>query len=101
MAYLFGIALLILLFIVLNFFTEISLRQKLGVVLVLAFFILGAYWFNTINEKRRVHLEGVLLEFRHGENIICDNIEVNNSEFSYSSGTQTFLGKKELSLIHI
>ena len=95
MAYLFGIALLLLLFIVLHFFTEISLKQKLVTVGIIGIFILGAYLFNLNSENRRVHLEGVLLEFTHGKNIICNNLDVNNSEFSYSSGTQTFLGLKE------
>jgi len=94
MAYLFGLALLILLFIVLHFFTEITLKEKIGVVTVLAVIVLGAYWFNQSSEKRRLHLEGVLLEFTHGKNIRCNGIDVNNSVFSYSSGTQTFLGLK-------
>ncbi len=95
MAYIFGIALVTLLFIVLHFFTEISLRQKVGTTLIAAFLILGAYLFNQSNEDRRLHQESVLLKFKHGKNIVCDSIDVNNSEFAYSSGTQTFLGKKE------
>jgi len=95
MAYLFGIALLILLFVVLHFFTEISLKQKLTTISIFSALILGAYLFNLSSEQRRVHLEGVLLEFTHGKTIVCNNLDVNNSEFSYSSGTQTFLGLKE------
>lgn len=95
MAYLFGIALLILLFIVLHFFTEISLKQKLITLSLVSAFILGAYLFNLNSENRRLHVESMLLEFTHGETIMCNSLDVNNSEFSYSSGTQTFLGLKE------
>jgi len=95
MAYLFGIALLLLLFVVLHFFTEISLQQKLITVSILAVLILGAYLYNLQSEKRRLHLESVLLEFMHDENIQCNGIDVNNSQFSYSSGTQTFIGLKQ------
>ncbi len=95
MAYLFGIILLLILFVVLHFFTEISTKQKVGVVLVLGVLILGAYWYNLGNEKRRLHLETVLLEFMHGKNISCSGMDINNSEFSYSSGTQTFIALKE------
>jgi len=94
MAYLFGIALLILLFIVLHFFTEISLKQKVITVSIFGFLVLGAYLFNLNSENRRIHLESVLLDFMHSKTITCANIEVNNSEFSYSSGTQTFIGLK-------
>jgi len=95
MIYLFGILLLVLLFVVLHFFTEISLKEKLIVSGIVAAVVLGAYLFNQSSEKRRVHLESVLLNYTHGETIQCNTIDVNNSEFSYSSGTQTFLGKKE------
>ena len=95
MAYLFGIGLLALLFVVLHFFTEISLKQKLITVFIIGLFVLGAYLFNVNSENRRLHLEGVLLEFTHGKNITCNGLDVNNSEFSYSSGTQTFIGIKE------
>ncbi|HIC44068.1 MAG TPA: hypothetical protein EYO73_07185 [Sulfurimonas sp.] len=95
MAYLFGIALLLLLFTVLHFFTEISLKEKVLTLSILSSFILGAYFFNLSNENRRLHLETVLLNFSHGENIMCNEINVNQTYFSYSSGTQTFIGLKE------
>jgi len=95
MAYLFGIGLLALLFVVLHFFTEISLRQKLTTLSILSAFILGAYLFNLNSDNRREHVKSIMLEFTHGKTIVCDKIDVNNSEFSYSSGTQTFLGLKE------
>jgi len=94
MAYLFGIIILILLFVVLHFFTEITLKEKIGVVVVIGILVSSAYWFNKNSEERRLHLENVLLEFTQGQNITCNTTEVNNSEFSYSSGTQTFLGLK-------
>ncbi len=95
MAYLAGIVLLILLFVVLHHFTELTLKQKAGVSVLLSLLILSAYLFNQNSEERRIHLEKVLLDFTHGKTIVCEASEVNNSEYSYSSGTQTFLGKKE------
>lgn len=95
MIYLFGVFLLILLFVVLHFFTEISLKEKLGVLVVLGVVVLSAYLYNQNSESRRLHLENVLLNFTHGESVVCMDRDVNNTEFSYSSGTQTFLGKKE------
>lgn len=98
MAYLFGIALLILLFVVLHLFTEITLKQKIGAVFIVALLISGAYWFNLSSEKRRIHLEEVLLNYTQGKNISCNGIDVNNSVFSYSSGTQTFIGLKNTTM---
>ena len=56
MAYISDIVLLILLFVVLHRFTEISLQQKIGVVSILAVLVFSAYWFNQVSEKRRLHL---------------------------------------------
>ncbi len=94
MAYIFGLILLSILAVVLHFFTELNMKQKGGVVVALGLIILLAYLFNLSSEKRRVHLENVLLEYTHGKTIVCEEIEVNNTIYSYSSGTQTFLGKK-------
>ncbi len=95
MIYLFGIFLLILLFVVLHFFTEISLKEKIGVLVVLTVVVLSAYLYNQSSENRRLHLEDVLLSFTQGQTISCAGRDVNNTEYSYSSGTQTFIGKKE------
>ncbi len=95
MAYIFGVILLLILFVVMHFFTEMTLKQKLSATGVLALLILGAYLYNSQSEERRLHLEAVMLTFNSGENIRCNALDVNNTEFSYSSGTQTFLGKKE------
>jgi len=95
MAYLLGIVVLLILFTVLHFFTEISLKQKIITIVILTSFIIGAYLFNQNTQERRAHLEGVLLEFTHGEHITCNGIDVSKNNFSYSSGTQTFLGLKE------
>lgn len=95
MAYIFGIILLLILFVVMHFFTEMRLKQKLFATGILALFILGAYLYNYQSEERRLHLAAVMLKFNSGENIRCNSLDVNNTEFSYSSGTQTFLGKKE------
>ena len=95
MAYVFGIILLIILFVVMHFFTEMTLKQKAYVTGTFALLSLGAYLYNHQSEQRRLHLETVMLKFNSGETIICNALDVNNTFYSYSSGTQTFLGKKE------
>ncbi len=94
MGYIFGLILLLLLFVVLHFFTELTLKEKIGVFSVLGLLILGAYLYNQQSEDRRIHLEKVLLDFSHGKTISCKDMDVNNTQFAYSSGTQTFLGLK-------
>ena len=95
MAYLLGIVVLLVLFTVLHFFTELTAKQKMITVVIFASLIAGAYLYNQSTQDRRLHLETVLLEYTHGEHIVCDGIDVSKEEFSYSSGTQTFIGMKD------
>jgi len=95
MAYLLGIVVLLVLFTVLHFFTELNTKQKTITVVIFASLIIGAYFYNQSTQDRRLHLESVLLEYTHGEHISCDGIDVSKEEFSYSSGTQTFIGMKD------
>ncbi len=95
MAYLLGIIVVLILFSVLHFFTEISLKQKIITVVIFGLFIVGAYLYNQNTQNIRLHLESVLLEYTHGEKIVCDGVNVSKEEFSYSSGTQTFMGIKD------
>ena len=95
MAYIFGVILFLILFVVMHFFTEMTLKQKLSATGVFAILVLSAYFYNQQSEQRRLHLEEVMLKYNSGDNISCSSLDVNNTEFSYSSGTQTFLGKKE------
>jgi len=95
MAYILGVVLVVVFFTVLHFFTELSTKQKGITTAVLASFILGAYLYNQNTENRRLLLENILLEYQHDKEIVCADIKVSNKEFSYSSGTQTFLGLKD------
>jgi hypothetical protein len=95
MGYIVGLIILVLLFTVMHFFTEINAKQKIITIVIFASFILGAYLFNQNTETRRVHLQEVLIEFTNGKEILCEDMKVNNSLFSYSSGTQTFIGLKD------
>ena len=87
MAYIFGIIVLLLLFVVLHFFTEISAKQKSITVGILALLIAGAYGYNYMSEQERLHVEHVILEFKQHKTLKCDGIDVNSTLFSYSSVT--------------
>lgn len=95
MAYLFGLIVLALLLVVLHYFTELNARQKGGVVLALALLIGGAIAYNNYTNAQSAHVRSIELRYNQGETIVCDGIEVNASTFSYSVGTQTFIGKEK------
>ncbi|MBN2894757.1 MAG: hypothetical protein JXK05_02570 [Campylobacterales bacterium] len=94
MGYLIGLAALGLLFAVLHFFTELSHKQKSGVVAVLALLIGAMYLYNVRSDAQRAQAVAVVLKYHQGKTLTCKGIEVNQSTFSYSIGTQTFIGRE-------
>ncbi|MBD3797174.1 MAG: hypothetical protein IE887_05455 [Campylobacterales bacterium] len=94
MAYIFGLIVVALLFLALHYFTELSRSQKLIVVAIFAMFISSAIMYNTYaaNEQKKV-LE-IVKKFQQGKTLICDNVEVNATNFDLSIGTYTFVGKE-------
>ena len=70
-------------------------KQKLlSLILgVLTLILIGIYTIKT-NENNKFDFE-IIAAYNRGENIKCDGIEINNKEFNLSSGTLSFLGKKD------
>jgi hypothetical protein len=93
-AYLFGLIVVVLLLVVLHYFTELNARQKGGAVFVLALLVGGAIAYNNYTEAQSAHERDIELRYNQGETVVCDGIEVNASNFSLSIGTQTFIGKE-------
>jgi hypothetical protein len=93
-AYLFGLIVIALLLVVLHYFTELNAGQKGGTVLALALLIGGAIAYNNYTNAQSAHVRDIELRYNQGETIVCDGVDVNASNFSYSVGTQTFIGKE-------
>lgn len=94
MSYLVGLAIVILFFIVLHYFTELDYKEKITITVVVAAVIGGAYLYNQMNDAKREHIIAMELRYEQGKTISCDGLDVNKSTFSYSVGTQTFIGRE-------
>ena len=95
MAYLYGLILVGLFFGVMHFYTELDTRQKVTATLVVLFFVMGAIFYNLLQQKKAEHLRGVILHFNQGKELQCGDIIVSKADFTLSEGTQIFIGKKE------
>ncbi len=94
MGYLIGLVALGLLFLVLHNFTELNHKQKGGVVAVFALLFGAMYLYNVRSDAQRTQVVAIVLKYNQGETLTCNGIEVNQSTFSYSIGTQTFIGRE-------
>ena len=94
MAYIVGVALVGLLFLALHYFTEVSLYQKIVITAVILAIVLGAIAFNAYSSSQREKMMRVVLHFKQSKTVKCNGIDVNNSDYTLSIGTYTFIGKK-------
>lgn len=94
MGYALWFGIVVLIFGIMHYFTELNGAQKGGITLIAALLVTGAAAYNIHSDRDRAYVTEIELKYRHGEKIVCGGVEINASEFSYSDGTQSFVGNK-------
>lgn len=101
MSYILAIIIPIVFLAVLHFATELEMEKKLSFVAILFTIILGATYYNSLQNKTRETIIKNELVYEQNRTLECysqelqKNIDVNQTFFSYSTGTQTFIGKEK------
>jgi len=95
MAYIYGIIIVSLFFGVMHFFTGLDLKQKTVATLLTLSFVMGALYYNAVQNEKAEHLRDVMLRFNQQKSLECGSLEVNATNFTLSVGTQTFIGKEK------
>jgi uncharacterized membrane protein len=94
MGYILWFAIVVLVFALLHYFTELSGKQKSLITLVVTLLVAGAIAYNIQRDRDRAKVSEVELKYQQGETLVCRGVEVNNSTFGYSVGTQSFIGNR-------
>ena len=94
MAYIFGLVIVGLLFLSLHYFTELKTSQKISVTAIVLAVVLGAIAFNMYSTAQRENMLAAVLKFKQSKTVICNSKEINNSNYTLSIGTYTFIGKE-------
>nr|WP_321268385.1 hypothetical protein [uncultured Sulfurimonas sp.] len=94
MAYIAGLFIVGLFFLVLHYFTELNKHQKIIITIVVLSTVLGAIAFNTYSNAQRDKMLNVVMKFNQNKTVHCDGIDVNNTNYTISIGTYTFIGKE-------
>ncbi len=94
MAYILGIIIVVLFFTVLHYFTEMNTKQKTGVTLIVVALVAAGAGFNAYNDAQRDKVAEIERKYHQGKTVECNGLDVSNETFSYSVGTQTFIGKE-------
>lgn len=95
MAYLFGLFIIALFFGVMHFYTELSSKQKLTSTILAFALVMGAILFNAQQSAQAEHVRAVMLSYKQGKSLNCNDLNVSQKNFTLSIGTQTFIGRPE------
>ena len=95
MGYITAIAIVLILFMLMHYFTELTHTQKITITATLLGFILFAWGYNLYKAKEREKMYDIVIKYKQGKTIHCDKYDVNATNFSLSTGTYTFIGKEK------
>jgi len=93
-AYISGVVVVALFFLVLHYFTELSNHQKTLVTAIILAIVLFAIAFNKYTSSQREKMLNVVMKFNQHKTIRCNGIDVNDKSYTLSIGTYTFIGKQ-------
>ena len=98
MAFFYLLIFLLLLFgivgVVVYFFTELTQRLKMTILLSLLLGWLLVFGYTLLQDRKRGLHEKLLFAFNHGKNLICKSLQVDKTNFNFVSGTLVFVGKE-------
>jgi hypothetical protein len=94
MGYLLWFGIVVVVFIWMHYFTALTGKQKGIVSLMLALIIGNAILYNIMNDLESKRVAAIELKFTNGETFVCNTVKVNNKDFTYSVGTQSFIGNE-------
>lgn len=94
MAYIIGLVVVVVLFIMLHYFTDLNKSQKILTAAVLFSIISSAIAYNSYSYAQRDNMLNVVLKFNQNKTVKCNNYDVNQTNYTLSIGTYTFIGKE-------
>jgi len=93
-AYIYGLIIVALLSLAMHYYTELSMRQKILIALILLAAIASAIFYNHTMQQQQEKLLNIQTRYEQGKTIHCQGVDVNQSTHSLSIGTFTFIGKE-------
>ena len=94
MTYAAGLVIVGLFFLALKYFAQLSKKQELVIGAIVLAIVFGAIAFNAYSTQQRDSMLGAVLKFKQSRTIDCKGTDVNNSNYTLSIGTYTFIGKE-------
>lgn len=94
MTYIYGIIVIGVFFAALNYFTDLSHSQKWWVITAVLSILSIAVMFNEYSDSQSKKTLNIAMQFNQNKTVICQGLEINNTNYTLSTGTYTFIGKQ-------
>lgn len=95
MGYLLWFSIVLIVFIWMHYFTALTWRQKWITLLLLTLIIANAILYNIMKDLESKHIHEMQLKYKNGETLRCNGINVDQKSFTYSVGTQSYIGNQD------
>ncbi len=94
MTYIIGLVVVGLFFLALHYFTDLKTSQKVAIAAIILAVISGAIAYNSYAYAQRDNMLNVAMKFNQNKTVHCNGVDVNNTNYTLSIGTYTFIGKE-------
>ncbi len=94
MIYLLWFVISIAVFVWMHYFTQLSAKNKGLITLIVTLVVANAALINFMNDKEGELASAAQLKFENNQTLVCGDVNVSMENFTYSVGTQSFVGNK-------
>jgi len=92
--YIIGIIVVIVFFLAMRYFTEFDIYQQMSIAVVILSIMAVAVMYNEYTQQENQKILNATLKYKQGKTIKCAGKDLNNTTYSLSIGTYTFIGRE-------
>ena len=94
MTYIIGIIVVIVFFLAMRFFTKFDIYQQMSIAVVILSIMAVAVMYKEYTQQENKKIMDATLKYKQGKTITCAGKEINNTNYTLSIGTYTFIGRE-------
>ena len=94
MTYIIGIIVVIIFFLAMRYFTKFDIYQQISIAIVILSIMSVAVMYNEYTKQENEKVLAVTLKYNQGKTLHCSGKDINNTTYSLSIGTYTFIGRE-------
>ena len=94
MTYILGLLLVIVFFLGMRYFTKFDIYQQMSIAVVILSVMAVALMYNEYTQQENQKILNATIKYKQGKTLRCAGKDVNNTTYTLSIGTYTFIGRE-------